>query len=119
MMQDFEHAGVWWLPGQSGNTPAGTLTYSEQDGLQLDLIGALFEGEGLAEAGKNIPVLQGAISGKYVTLTDCIVSHNHQSGPEFTQRKIRVSFAYIGHDLFSTHDKIKFDSIEQLLTLDK
>jgi len=40
-VEDFEYVGFWWLPDHPEKKLAGTLTFTEADGLHLRLLGVL------------------------------------------------------------------------------
>jgi len=43
MIEQFEYKGIWWLPDGDEGKIAGTLSFSPDKGIVLDLIGS-FEG---------------------------------------------------------------------------
>jgi hypothetical protein len=73
MMEPFESSGVWWLPNDPSGRVAGTLRYSQQDGLALDLLGVL--GGAAGPETKTHDIILGTVvrssEGQFVTLKDC------------------------------------------------
>lgn len=104
-MNDFEYSGMWWLPANEKKTIAGTLSFSNKDGIQLKLIGTfdqVFNGAskqiGFEDFSKFYPIIIGIThTGKRVTLQDCTASGVHGalfSG--FESQIFSVQVAYFG-----------------------
>jgi hypothetical protein len=73
MRESFESSGVWWLPDDPSVHVAGTLRYSLQNGLTLDLLGVL--GGGACLGNKTHDVILGSVirlpEGQSLTLKRC------------------------------------------------
>lgn len=100
-MKDAEYSGVWLRPSNPDKQVGGTLAFSNDDGLRLNLTGSF---KGLAEMASfgshqitTYPIILGVASGgKPVTLSDCQeVEWNFSSGGLTTQ-EIVASSAYVG-----------------------
>jgi hypothetical protein len=73
-MQAFHCDGLWWLPENSSEKVAGTLHFSEENGIDLVLGGVLGEPASALEK-KAVPIVHGLVwgcsLGHVVTLKDC------------------------------------------------
>lgn len=95
-MQAIEHSGMWWLPTNPQNKVAGTLTFSNEDGITLELIGAL---EDLATFNTRQPyplILGLSGDGKRITLSNCVFAGVSVGMPGFARESYKASFFLIG-----------------------
>lgn len=73
MQSPFELKGYWWLPNSEENKLPGTLTYSQEDGAVLEMVG-VFESKKL-EPIQPLPIILGVTQqGKLITLYKCVIS---------------------------------------------
>jgi hypothetical protein len=69
---EFEYKGIWWLPDNPGEQISGTLRFSPNKGVTLDLDGAFNSRKNLEEM-QNFPIILGiTVEGREITLTNCI-----------------------------------------------
>jgi ApeA N-terminal domain 1 len=113
-MDSIEYRGFWWLPDNPEKTVAGFLTFSQQKGGKLELIGAfssMFEG-----ASDNYPIILGmTIDGKPVTLQRCLETGRvaTTSGTETTD--YLVHFIFVG-DHIESEDSLRFNKLQAKFT---
>lgn len=79
LAESAEWAGLWWLPDEPGAQVPGTLRYSPDTGLRLDLIGR-FENKRVTKLSPGViaygeghgwQVIQGVAQHRRITLFDC------------------------------------------------
>jgi hypothetical protein len=93
-MKAFKQTGIWWLPNAENQSIAGTLSFSYQDGIILDLIGAF---DTVPDPRIGHPIILGLLeSVKEVTLYDARLSNFHMSFPGFNSQEFKITVAYIG-----------------------
>lgn len=102
-MRPFEATGLWWTPKQPAAKQAGTLSFSEQSGLELDLVGTLGDWK-LAQ--ETHPLIFGSAyglldhkSGAAVTLTDCKKRRTRASSHGFPRETYHARRAFVGDHL--------------------
>lgn len=121
-LNQFIYKGWWWLPDdkESQKNPiAGHLSFSSEQGLQLELMGTLGGDKGIIRQLPNdlpkFALLCGQISGKHqkVTLLDCQTAHAQINffDPGKSTFTMRCSFAYIGNAWLSERDE-KFKQVQ-------
>lgn len=114
-LDELEAGGFWWLPGREDRMVPGILTFDQERGGRLTLIGALMEVEEVAaitvdggntimtigeeefEAAGTYDRILGEADGKLYTLEDCF--ETHRSGDLFTgttRQVVRVNRIYQG-----------------------
>ncbi len=72
MKSPFELKGYWWIPGSEENKLPGTLSYSQEDGAALELVG-VFDSNKLKPI-EQLPIILGITQqGKPITLYKCVV----------------------------------------------
>ncbi|WP_294443180.1 HEPN domain-containing protein [uncultured Sphingomonas sp.] len=80
MNDQFREDGLWWLPGGEDDKVAGELTFNQEDGAVLKLLGS-FEGKPFRPFQSDLkdhPVILGALKdGKAVTLLDSLNTGRH------------------------------------------
>ncbi len=115
-MKEITYWGLWWLPEKSETKIAGILTFSNQNGIELDLIGALpdsqFISEGFFTASdfhRDFSIILGVSrEGKHITLYDC--RSIHQQIGKFRSQRFRANILFIGAH-FENVNKLKFNKI--------
>jgi hypothetical protein len=116
-MQDLEYTGMWWLPEAPDTTVGGTLSFSQERGAQLALIGALQEDEPLellimGSSQKKHPIILGLTDkGASVTLQDCVFSGSQVNSEGFVSQRFRANVVYIGVH-FSETDQATVSMVE-------
>ena len=110
-MQAIEYSGMWWLPANPQNRVAGTLTFSNEEGIALELIGALedFGNFGMREPYALILGLSG--DGKKVTLSNCAFTGVKVGMPGFARESYKPSFCLVGAH-FNEPDEVRFGRCE-------
>jgi ApeA-like protein/HEPN superfamily Apea-like protein len=111
-MDDVEYSGLWWLPSNPQNKVAGTLTFSNQDGIELKLIGALEDLEGVISLSDNNlhqrhPVIWGLTNGgKSITLSGCLAAGFRMGLPGFVSRDYWIHLCFLSAHL--NEDELQF-----------
>jgi ApeA N-terminal domain 1 len=112
-MDDVEYSGLWWLPSNPQNKVAGTLSFSNQDGIELKLIGALEGLEGFAgfnNLNQRHPVIWGlTTSGKSITLSGCLAAGFRMGLPGFVSRDYWIHLCFLSAHL--TEEQLQFKKI--------
>jgi ApeA N-terminal domain 1 len=103
-MQDTEHAGFWWLPATPDNKVAGTLSFSNDEGIALRLIGALRD-FGSFNTSQSMPLILGVSEeGKTITVANCTVTNMGFSAPGFGQETYTAEYYLVGVHFEKTED---------------
>jgi hypothetical protein len=95
-MQSIEYSGLWWLPGNPDNRVAGSLSFTDEDGITLQLIGSFGEIDSFQSTKAHPLVLGLSTGGKKITLTDCVATSKKISMPGFFIEGYRASFCFVG-----------------------
>ena len=96
-MNDIEYSGVWWLPSNPQDTVAGTLTFSNEEGLELTLIGALGDATPFNSSTDHHELILGISGdGKLITLNGCSVTSLKIGMPGFARQSYRCHRCYVG-----------------------
>ncbi len=108
MIEPFESSGVWWLPDDDAGRVAGTLRYTHEDGIRLDLLGTFGAGGGAEFGTKNHGVILGLVAqspgGKSVTLKGCRQARYTTSSSGLNTESYRVERAFLGWHLVRADD---------------
>ena len=104
-----EITGVWWLPESPETEIAGTLRYSPEEGIILELIGSFHDITEM-NAPREIPVVNGVAGGKNVTLTNLHTIRSNLQIPGVHLSTLRARFAFVGN-IFTSLDSIQFSSV--------
>jgi hypothetical protein len=109
MQNPIEIKGYWWLPDAIQNKLPGTLTFSQEDGAFLEIIG-VFGTERTTRIEKPIIILGITQQGKPITLYKCF--YNQWTYPliGLGGGKYRVYTIFEGVQ-FDSEDKIKFHQL--------
>ena len=105
-MEEFDCAGVWWLPENESMRIGGTLRFSNDKGIELSLFGSLDERPfGL---GGKVSVIHGLVwdcpqSGK-VTLHDCFVQSYALGAATIARERYLVQRLFVGSHLTSSSE---------------
>ncbi len=104
MMEPFSAQGIWWLPGQPERRASGSLTFANDSGVRLSLVGTLEE-EGVEsiEARPLEPAIQDAelisgltVDGKLLSLFDCTNIGRRWSVPGLTADEWQARVLFLG-----------------------
>lgn len=111
-MKAFEARGYWYLPTAPDDKVAGTLRFSQEDGICLSLTGSLSDFSSLGKPA-SYPMVHGVVSqspyGKCFTLLECHQSHQTIGMPGITTEEIWADRAYASRVLLSEED-LRFDA---------
>jgi hypothetical protein len=69
MLESFEYRGYFWLPTTSDRKVAGTLSFTQRSGAELDLLGVLDDGDPMIGVPRVVGQLQ---DGRLATVEDCM-----------------------------------------------
>lgn len=118
----FSHDGFWWLPTNPDEQIAGTLTFSQNEGPLLQLLGMF---GGIHGLGKNrderVTILGITKKGKQVTLFDAFVKNSQMNIPGIMNEQYRPHLVCIGHHMEAESDAIfdksfcRFERLEEWL----
>jgi len=109
MQNPFELKGYWWLPDLEENQLPGTLTFSQEDGAVLEVVGVF-------DSKKPEPIQHPSIilgitqQGKPITLYKCIINTWSYPLVGLGGGRYRAHFIFEGVH-FATEEKIKFNQL--------
>lgn len=116
MHEVFTYPGEWWIPQNPDQKVSGTLSFTPQNGLALDLIGTLSKSPYDSSEVEYLPLINGVIykGSKAVTLWEChgsfSSSSNSQSGFYTSSSNYDVGKCFIGHH-FTSENSIQIRRI--------
>lgn len=113
-MENFDYRGYWWLPETGEEQVAGSLSFSNAEGLKLSLMGEFDKGSDLiirAGETETIPIILGIVEGKLVTLVGCMSSGTGFSSPGFMRTMFRPTFAFVSSEHFPDPYNIQLNSV--------
>jgi hypothetical protein len=116
-MKNLECSVDWWLPHNEEKKIAGKLTFSNQDGICLNLLG-LFEEKMDDDLSKSYPIILGVTTDcKMITLYDCrkrkdsiswrVKSNEPEKSWSYTTAKYSANLIFIGAH-FTYPDEMQF-----------
>ncbi|NEQ75823.1 MAG: hypothetical protein F6K23_23960 [Okeania sp. SIO2C9] len=106
-MENIEYSGYWWLPSEPDKKIAGTLTFTNDEGIKLRLIGSLHNFS-LLKKTINVPILLGVVHENIITLCGCTNYSSKTSFPGFSSQEYTSELALIGRH-FTNPDKLLFN----------
>lgn len=109
MQNPIELKGYWWLPSSEEKKLPGTLTFSQEDGAFLEIVG-VFGAERIAKIEQPPIILGITQDGKPITLYKCIYTQWIYPLVGLGGGKYRVHVIFEGVH-FDSEDKIKFNQI--------
>ena len=104
-MKPFERSGLWWTVNNPSEKVAGKLTFDDDNGIVLSLIGTLGKATTLPEAArflgeKNHPIILGmcddSTGSGNITLVGCTQQSYLIGSPGFAQESYFVEKAFLG-----------------------
>lgn len=112
-MQDLECSGVWWLPTNPENRMAGTLTFSNEGGMRLNLTAWSKQiDEILAHQSRIYPLILGVThEGELITLCNCRETSFQSSSAGIGVQRCLVETAYVGAH-FSELTELRFHKFD-------
>ena len=100
-----EFRGFWWRPGYEDRRVPGILTFSDEEGIRLDLIGVLADRAAFDELERESLILGESREGELLSLADCqeIGFSPSLSGAVGSQRWM-VATLYVGAHFLEESD---------------
>jgi hypothetical protein len=106
-MDDVEYSGLWWLPSNPENKVAGSLTFSNQNGIELKLIGSLEGLDAINNRYRKHAVIWGITNaGKSITLSECLAAGLKIGLPGFVSQDYWIHLCFISAHL--TEEQLRF-----------
>ncbi|MGB3510559.1 MAG: HEPN domain-containing protein [Microcoleaceae cyanobacterium] len=99
-MENIEYSGYWWLPSEPEQTIAGTLTFTNAEGIKLQLIGSFI----MLKKTLDVPIILGIANQNIITLCSC---YSSISIPGFSSEEYWAELALIGKH-FTKPDELLF-----------
>ena len=110
-MRELNTEGYFWLVSDPDNEVAGRLSYDEESGAVLDLIGAFSKTVDFLEFSGESVRIHGVAGGHLYTLDECSQLNKNTTYPGFVREKYRVSRVLDGGH-FGDGELLKFNSLE-------
>jgi len=118
----FTHDGFWWVSDKPEDQVAGTLTFSQEEGARLQMLG-MFGGMLAFNRDMNEQITIHGVSknGKPITLLDAFVKNRQMSLPGIMNEQYYAHFLCVGHHFGSDEDDIfsksffRFERLEEWL----
>jgi len=107
MQNPIDLKGYWWLPNLEENKLLGTLTYSQEGGASLELVGVFGKNE-TPQVDQPIIIHGATQQGKPITLYKCFNTHYPLTGVGESKYHVHVIFEGVQ---FDSEEKIKFNEI--------
>lgn len=118
----FSHDGYWWLPTNPEEQIGGTLTFSQEEGASLQLLGIFGGIHGLMKDRNERVTIHGVTkNGKQITLFDAFVKSSQMNAPGIMNEQYRPHLVCIGQHMASQADQIfdksfcRFERLEEWL----
>lgn len=109
MQSPFELKGYWWLPDSEENKLSGILTFSQDDGIFLEIVG-VFDSKRTEPLQQPSIILGLTQQGKPITLYKCIIKPRTYSLVGLGGGKYRAHFVFEGVH-FEAEEKIRFNQL--------
>ena len=109
MKEPIEIKGVWWLPDNPENELSGILTFSQDDGGSLDIVG-VFGTETSERVMKPTIILGVSQNGKPITLYECFYTNMMLPWGGVGGAKYRTQVVFEGAH-FESKEDIKFNQL--------
>lgn len=111
MVGEFEYKGIWWLPDRPEKQVSGTLTFTPDEGANLDLMGSFKDTVNMNITLKPEIILGVSSKGEYITLYKCFETNSTTSFPRFqTSSRFLANLVFVGVH-FQKSEDISFKSI--------
>lgn len=97
-MNNIQHKGEWWIPENPDKKISGFLTFSQESGGKLNLIGSFKDIEGRsAVENDSYPVVLGVTTdGKYITLQSSFETNYSFTTAMTQETSLYVNYIYVG-----------------------
>ena len=121
LFDEFELKGFWRLPRSSDQQSWGSVSFSRDSGITLELLGNIAGSQELSQlmalGDLSEPIIQGfTANGKNVTLQDCYVTSGQYHFPGIPIQKFAASCLFVGDIAFQSEQDIRFASLLVNLT---
>lgn len=110
MNKNLSFKGLWFLPENPKKEVSGTIEFSPQNGITLEIIGGLYEFFDTNELHDPDIILGQTTTGKKITLYKCFESAWLQNYPGIKTSTYTANFLFIGHHFCSSSD-LRFNSL--------
>lgn len=110
MRDNFESNGIWFLPNAESDEISGKVSYSQDQGIFLDLIGRFGDSKSKFSEPDCYIILGVLQNGKKVTLVNTSVTQSRYSFPGFPTVKYICMYMFIGGHFYNKED-LKFNEI--------
>ncbi len=95
-MKDIQYLGLWWLPTDERHKVSGTITFSDDTGIKLNLIGSLSQNRHFGAPDRYPTILGQTNSGQFITLRSCLQISHRLTIPGFAVEEIIADEMYVG-----------------------
>ena len=110
MISDFSHKGIWWLPDNEDVKIDGTLHFNPKEDPRLELTGSFTDVKDIMKISRWGIVLGFTVTGKKVTLLNCLATRTHLHMPGIPTSEILPGVVFLGSH-FPRIDQILFDTV--------
>ncbi|MEH2213022.1 HEPN domain-containing protein [Nostoc sp.] len=110
-MEEFEFLGSWWLPSNPQQEVTGTVKFSSENGISLEIVGSLNEQDFLDIDSESQEIIIGVTHGQLFTLLNCRRNTSKRSVPGILTQRFNVHYALVGYH-FNNSEQIKFDKFQ-------
>lgn len=110
MISEFSHKGIWWIPDKEDEKIDGILHFSPNEDPRLELTGSFTDIADIMKVSRWDIVLGFTVTGKKVTLLNCISTSTQLHMPGMPTSEIYASVVFIGVH-FPSIDQIMFDTV--------
>lgn len=97
-MKSFEYRGLWWPAGEESRKETGILSYSDEEGIRLSIIGALlsFDDKRQSSASTTETIYGVSLDDECITLQDCTLYQAVVRSSGIQTQEFSCELAYIG-----------------------
>jgi hypothetical protein len=106
----FSYKGLFWLPENPDDKVSGTLSFSPEDGITLELIGFLGSRRSSAQLFETKIINGFSTNGKKLSLFKCYESNRTASYPGIETSIIQANYLFVGAN-FINEDEICFNKV--------
>ena len=110
-LEELDVDGLFWLATVPDDKVAGRLSFNDESGAELDLIGAFSGVADFTELSGEPVRIQGVADAKRITLDECFQVGKSMTMPGFVREKYRVTSVLVGAH-FDYGELLKFNSLQ-------
>lgn len=111
MIDELQYEGEWFLPDKPEHKVCGTLTFIQDEGARLKLLGEFAVSNGFYVSCANLDIILGVTSnGQRITLFDCIATNAVSISLGIPTPKFYAHWVFVGAH-FDKKEDIKFKSL--------